>query len=1014
MELILHYLRRYRALIIGLTVGILLSATLLAAFLVVLDYQKPIPGRNGGLSPMAPSLPEIGTRAISNPDREVRGVWIASVSNINYPSKKGLSEAQLKAELDDIINTCVELKLNTIFFQVRPASDALYTSSLFPASEYVSGTQGQGSFDSLAYLIEQAEPYNIDIHAWVNPLRVTASQKNALSDLSPDNPAALHPEYLVSYNGLLYYNAGLPEVRELIAAGVREIVENYDVKGVVFDDYFYPYPVSGQVFDDGDAYDLYGGELSVGNWRRDNVNQMVKACYDAVKDVRSHCKFGIAPFGIWDNDDGKNFGSATNGLSAYDSLFCDALAWIDGGYIDYIAPQLYWQFTTSVARFDTLIRWWNAALEGTDVDLMVSHAAYQSTTWNSDSEIMEQVSFARSERAYQGSIHYGYAAIKANEMNLQGQLKSLYEHEIIYPDIVSDGSELVISSPSSGTYMNVTETYILGTSDPAEPVYLNGRPISRTKNGHFSLFVSLNKGENKFIFTHKGVETVYIINRGKAPSQSTASKPAALDEFALTSLAPASNVMLSPGSVVTLRATAPAGSDVTATVFGKTVKLSPTLKPKGSGMLKEIYETTVKIPDVSSGTVKDFGNITYTAVYKGKKITAQGVSIRGVGKGGMIAVEVTNNDSQLKISETSWYYDDYTPASAGMRDMAVSLQNGYYKLRLGGYVAAENVKEIEGEVPLAAVEAGAIAVEEQYTRLQLKVTAPMPVNGYLDGDTFVLTLMNMDTSLPIPAVSMTHNPLFSAIKGEKHPTRGDSIRYYLTLHDQKNFYGFECSYEFRENGDIFFILSLRNPTGLSADPALPLSGKRIVLDAGHGGSDSGTLGPNLAFTESDLNLAIVLAAKDKLTALGAEVILVREEDTTVSIYNRLDSLCVWNPDLCVSVHQNSMDYTADITKIRGLLALYWSDSGVLLTEQVSAAMASALNRYERTPQKQKLALVRNAKFPSTLVEVGFITSVEEYDQLASEVGIDAAANGLVSGIVSYYEAQAKYRAAFGG
>ncbi len=1008
MERLIYLVRKHIGWLIGAGVALVLVGVILLGFSLTLHHHAARPEQAPSFSAMAGVSAASSARAISNPDREVRGVWIASVSNINYPSAKGLGAEELKKELDAIVDTCRELKLNTIFFQVRPASDALYESALFPASEFVSGQQGSGDFDSLAYLIERAEPYDIDIHAWVNPLRVTTTQSKSIEDLHPTNPAAIHPEWTVKYDGKLYYNAGIPEVRQLVADGVREIVEKYAVKGVVFDDYFYPYPVTGQVFDDSAAYKASGSELSRGDWRRENVNEMVRLCYESVKDVRSHCLFGIAPFGIWDNSDGENGGSDTKGLSAYDSLFCDALAWIEGGYIDYIAPQLYWQFTNASARFDVLVRWWNAKLEGSEVDLLISHAAYRSTDWQSDEEIRNQVSYARSERAYQGSVHYGYAAIAANEQGLQEQLLGLHENEIIYPDIVSDGRALAISSPEDGSYMNVTATYVLGTSDPAYPVYLNGEPISRTKSGHFSLYLPLEKGENTFVFTQNGEETVYTLHRGTQPSADGDKKPATLEEFGLSALAPAYDCMLPAGTTLTLRATAPAGSKVSAEIFGKTVKLSATIKPKGSGMLKEVYEGKVRIPDgIAVGTVKDYGKIVYTATYHGDTVTAEGAWIRGLGKDAAVAVEVLKDDSNLKISETSWYYDDYTPASAGMRDMAVALQNGYYKLRCGGYIASSDVKELpDSTVTLAKVQAASIAVTEEQVRLQFGVSECLPVNGFLEDGCFVLTLMNAESD-GMPPVDMVQNPIFSSIRGEKNDTRENSYRYYLSLHHPENFYGFSFSYEIGENGQKFLILSLRSPQGLVAGQQ-PLSGRTVVLDAGHGGNDRGALGPDRSCTEDDLNLAIALAAVEKLRGLGAEVILVREDDTTVSIYDRMDLLCQLNPDLCISIHQNSMDFSVDITRVRGLLALYYADSGVLLSRCVSNAMADSLNRYERDVQKQKLAMVRNAKFPATLVEVGFITCVEEYELLRSEVGIDLAAEGIAEGVLSYYRAQQEY------
>ena len=193
------------------------------------------------------SQSSIQLRHILDPDSEVRGVWIASVYNIDYPSRADLSAEELKSEIDSILDTCEKNKLNTIFFQVRPSCDALYDSDIFPVSGSIS-TEGKLVFDPLEYIVREAHQRNIFIHAWVNPLRVTMNTHD-ISSLDDKSPAKLHPDWTVAYDdGKLYLNAGMPEVRELVADGVREIVSKYDVDGIVFDDNFYPYPVYG---DDG-------------------------------------------------------------------------------------------------------------------------------------------------------------------------------------------------------------------------------------------------------------------------------------------------------------------------------------------------------------------------------------------------------------------------------------------------------------------------------------------------------------------------------------------------------------------------------------------------------------------------------------------------------------------------------------------------------------------------------------------------------------------------------------------
>ena len=969
---------------------------------------------------MTESQIDLPTDAITNPDRELRGVWIASVGNINYPSKSGLTAAQLKAELDDIVEKCKEYRLNAIFFQVRPAADALYESDIFPTSQFVTGTQGADfpdGFDSLAYLIEIADEKNIDVHAWVNPLRITygsaSTPRHDITELAESHPGRLNPDWIIAYDdGKLYFDAGIPQVQSLIADGVREIVAKYDVVGVVFDDYFYPYPASvtqnGKAviaeFDDDDTYKTYGaGFESKSDWRRDNINKIVEGCYKAVKEANPDCLFGIAPFGIWRNNDGKNGGSDTSGLDSYSQIYCDALAWIKGGYIDYIAPQIYWQFSTKVARYDVLCRWWNAQVDGTGVDLMISHAAYRSAEFGTVNEIRNQVEFARSELGYRGSIFYGWDSIKADDMNLQAQLAALYADEIIYSDPTSDGRTLEISSPVNGSVVAYDHTYVLGSSDPAYPLTIDGAPVSRTKDGYFSLYLPLDEEVNTFTFSQNGVDTDYTIKTKSEPKSEA--KPASTADYVITSVTPSYDYMSAGDEYLTVTAMAPAGSKVTVTLSDQTVRLEQKTFPEGKGEGKYLiaqYAGSIRLPRGTEGKLTSLGNVVFTATKGSEKATKHGGKVRLLISSDLYAVEVIKENSDLKIATDSWFYDDYTSASVGMRDYAVYQSSGYYKLRMGGYIETDNVKVLDAGtvVKTGVMSSVGMSVTAKETVLSFDMGENLPMNGFIENGEFVFCFYNMDiSSAKLP--KLMENPLFSEIRGEQS-ARAGAYRYYLKLKDPDNFYGFEFRYD---NGTVNVVF--RNPQTLAFGD-LPLAGKTIVVDAGHGGKDSGAVGPRSDYTEADMNLDISLSLAEKLTALGAEVILTRDEDETFEVMDRVAMLDEIRPDLAISVHQNSMLYNADITKIRGLVALHFAESGSLLTKCVSSSLSDALNRYERTPASQRLALVRNPKFPSTLVEVGFITCVEEYDKMYSESAINQAAQGLADGILDYYRAQEAY------
>ena len=972
------------------------------------------------LVPMQPTEENMPTTNIIDPSSEVRGVWIASVYNIDYPSAAGLDAAALQAEIDSIIATCLETGLNTIFFQVRPTCDALYKSELFPVSSFLSA-DGTLPFDPLDYIVKEAHKNNIFVHAWVNPLRVTMNSTD-VNTLPETSPARMHPEWTVPYvDGKLYLNAGIPEVRKLVADGVREIVAGYDVDGIVFDDYFYPYPANNAdgtaaVFDDAEEFAAYGAEYEDrAAWRRANINDLIAQVYDAVHTTDPDCVFGVSPFGIWQNDNGKNGGSATNGLEGYHALHCDALAWVEAGTVDYLSPQLYWQFTTTSAPYDVLVRWWNAALENTGVDLYVSHAIYRYEEGNwaePEGEMTEQVTFARSELAYKGSVYYGYDEIRQNTKGAADELKYLHENEIIYSAVTSNGQSVQVTTPANGSVMTADTSYVIGMSDPSEPLYMDGKKIGRTRSGFFSVMVKLNYGENKFTFTHKGETYEYILhyNTGTASTQ-PGDGVTVLDSIQAASIFPSKKVTTSAGTQW-VSCVAPYGSQVTATLDGTTIELGVTEQPArtrdANGYVGVTYGGTFTLPAAAEGQLYNAGNVTFSVTHKDGTASATGAEIRSMGKNAKLAVSVNQRYAELKFTETSSYYNDYTVQSPGMTDYVKAQKNGFYELRMGGFIAEEWVNEIYSIdlAEKAPITKAVVSDKGEYTELRLDTQAnKLPYYGYMEEGKFIVTLYNADADNAMD-VKITDNPLFSACETIRLPDQ-NRVRYALTLKSDRNFYGFDLVYE---DGGV--VVTFRNPMVVDLSRDLPLEGVHIVLDAGHGGSDRGAAGAqntdDTVLNEEDINLLITLEAEKLLKELGATVDLTRREDVTMDLYARMDYLEEKEPDLCISIHQNSMGYTSDITRIRGTLPLYWANAGTLLADTVGAAVAARTGRYLRETTRQMLALCRNPKFPQTLIEVGFITCVEEYEQLVSGRGITQAAEGVRDGVMEYFRRQAEY------
>ncbi|MDP9867234.1 MULTISPECIES: glycoside hydrolase family 10 protein [Streptosporangium] len=372
------------------------------------------------------------------PKRQLRGVWIATVKNIDWPSRTGLSVAKQQAEYTRILDSAVKRRLNAVFVQVRPASDAVYKSALEPWSQYLTGRAGKDpGWDPLPFLVAEAHKRGLEFHAWFNPYR--ASYDGEVNKLPAGHPARVHPDWIVKHAGLVYYNPGLPAVRDHVTAVVKDVVQRYDVDGVHFDDYFYPYPAGSAQFADGAAYRKYGKGESLADWRRGNVNKLIAQVDKAVHETKQYVKFGISPFGIWRNKSEDPTGSATGGMSAYDAIYADARHWIRKGTVDYVAPQLYWPRGFKAADYDVLMPWWAKEVKGTGVQLYIGQALYRvgstdTPAWTDPGELPSHLTQNRKHKQVEGDIYFNAKQLLTNPLGVLDRIvKSHYSHPALLP-----------------------------------------------------------------------------------------------------------------------------------------------------------------------------------------------------------------------------------------------------------------------------------------------------------------------------------------------------------------------------------------------------------------------------------------------------------------------------------------------------------------------------------------------------------------------------------------------------
>ncbi len=399
--------------------------------------------------------------------REFRAAWVATVANIDWPSKANLTSAEQRAEIVAIVNRAAELNLNALILQVRTSADALYPSTLEPWSEFLTGEQGRAPspfYDPLQVWIDESHRRGIELHAWFNPYRARHTQ--AKSSNAPTHISQTRPEIVKSYGGFLWLDPGEPRAAQHTLDVIIDVVKRYNIDGVHIDDYFYPYPVvaaperlgvtTGAAaalaggaatvplvpereleFPDEPAWQRYvqsGGSLARADWRRQNVNALVEKIYTSIKQTKPWVRFGVSPFGI--GRPGKR-PVGISGFSQYDKLYADVELWLARGWLDYLAPQLYWPIAQTAQAFPVLLDYWhreNTANRHIFPGLYTSQINDSARSWAA-TEIVQQVALIREKAAPQGHIHFSTIPLLQNRRGIVDTLRPGYEQAAVAPNM---------------------------------------------------------------------------------------------------------------------------------------------------------------------------------------------------------------------------------------------------------------------------------------------------------------------------------------------------------------------------------------------------------------------------------------------------------------------------------------------------------------------------------------------------------------------------------------------------
>lgn len=430
-------------------------------------------------------------RSAPQPRREFRGFWMATVVNIDWPKSGHDPIEKQKADYLKILDFYKDLNFNAAIVQIRTAGDAFYETPYAPWSRYLTGEEGRApdpkAFDEgqdgnmLAWMIDRAHERGMEFHAWLNPYRATFDLKT--ETLSPEHDFNKHPDWMVKYGKKYYYDPGRPEVQDHMAAIVRELVDAYDIDAIHYDDYFYPYTIKDEFFNDSltfDTYKLPGQNL--GDWRRSNMDSLIKKSYRAIKRAKPWVQFGVSPFGVWKNKATDPKGSDTQaGQTTYDNLYADPLLWMEKGWIDYIVPQIYWSMDLPVASHRTLLDWW--AENSTGTNLYIGNGPYKiknnsDKAWNKKRELPDQLSYARANEKVQGNVFFSAKSLMQRNKGFINHLRRHYYKTPVLPPLSPDDS-----------------------FEPFAPPRLEG--VERTKKGIELSFDDLNEVRSVVFYASK-------------------------------------------------------------------------------------------------------------------------------------------------------------------------------------------------------------------------------------------------------------------------------------------------------------------------------------------------------------------------------------------------------------------------------------------------------------------------------------------------------------------------------
>jgi N-acetylmuramoyl-L-alanine amidase/uncharacterized lipoprotein YddW (UPF0748 family) len=881
---------------------------------------------------------------------EMKAIWLKA--GVDY-LRGGESPEELRAQIDDAIDSAAELTMNTIVFEAQTSNAVLYASSLLPGT----GTD----LDIASYIVEKARQKGLYVYAVYNALSL--SQEGGLVQAS-------------------HINA---EVINQIVKNASEFASLCQPDGVLIDQYYCPSTENSYA-----RYLATGSAMGFEVYATSSVDKAFIAVAETLRLASPGLQVGLMTEAVWENQAADPSGSVTSAsFCALSDGNADNRRYVKNGWVDFVAVKAYGSLKDGSEPFRSVVSWWADLASVSGMPLYVVHAADKACTeavgWSEYDELSRQVIESRKLSGYKGSIFNSLSRLQEDPKSCTTMLIKYYKNEVKAEHILT---ELAVTKPAKTTYTTFEPSVnFVGASDPNTEVTINGEPISTDQNGYFSVNMDMEPGLNKYVIVHKGKTVTYNITRQVQVVKEDA---------------PTGDVSVDGGMKITISAVAYQSAKVYAVLNGQKVPMEMLDSSEEESLRDTYYKRYQGVYTAPAATTadQDLGNIVVYGSWGGfgDNLTGAHVTVNKKASlaDGKPVVVIADSAETFSIDVLDNNSDpSYYPLPKGAMDYTASEElvyrdgdtvKSFYILQSGLRVYADDIMALSASSgpDNNRITGYTVTSDSEYTYVTFNTQQTVSYTARYSSAGFSMEF-HYTASVP-GSMKLNRNPLFSNASWS-------GTKLTLALQNSGHFFGYCAYYDNSDN----LVLRFNNPPPAYGND---LSGVRIVVDPGHGGSDPGAIGFLNAYPEKVINDAIATRLTDILRSRGADVVMLDTLYDGMSLEDRVASAKAQNPHLFISVHAN-WGYSSSA---RGSEAYYFYDFSSKLAAYSSYYTANALNTINRGGKFGRYYVIRDPQFPSTMIETGFVTNEGEYWNLLDENCQQDIAYGLADAVCEYFKA----------